>query len=79
MSTATTPTTVIHVRFAPDGNVTEIGERPAGTSAQAWFNHLCLQTGNAFEALSGGRAVFRLPAELVATMKEALSQRNGHG
>ena len=25
---------MIHVRFAPDGTVTEIGERPAGCTAQ---------------------------------------------
>ena len=32
--------TVIHVRFAPDGSVTEIGERPASLTAQQWFDRL---------------------------------------
>jgi hypothetical protein len=28
---------LIHVRFAPDGVVSEIGEKPAMISEQAWF------------------------------------------
>jgi hypothetical protein len=51
---------MIHVRFASDGTVTEIGERPADKSAQEWFNHLSSAAGKNFEALSGGRGVFRL-------------------
>lgn len=35
---------LIHVRFAPNGAVVEIGERPAGTSAQEWFNRLSQHT-----------------------------------
>lgn len=60
---------VIHVRFAPDGSVTEIGERPESLSAQAWFDRLSLSTKNSFQALSGGRGIFRLPRTEVAALK----------
>jgi hypothetical protein len=44
---------MIHVRFAPNGEVTEIGERPAGTTAQGWFNRLSQHSGNGYQPLSG--------------------------
>ncbi len=62
---------VIHVRFAPDGSVTEIGERPENLSAQAWFNRLSLSAGNAYQSLSGGRGVFRIKRPEVETLKAA--------
>ena len=62
---------VIHVRFAPDGTVTEIGERPAGLSAQTWFNKLSLAAASAYQSLSGGRGVFRLPRADLDNMKAA--------
>jgi hypothetical protein len=52
---------MIHVRFSPDGTVTEIGERPAGTKPQDWFDHLSRTAGNRYQTLSGGRGLFRLP------------------
>lgn len=52
---------MIHVRFAPNGLVVEIGERPADASAQEWFNRLSRHTSNGYQPLSGGRAVFRMP------------------
>ena len=59
--------TLIHVRFAPNGSVTEIGERPAGLTPQEWFDKLSLQAGMSYQPLSGGRAVFRLTrAEITA-------------
>lgn len=51
---------MIHVRFAADGSVTEIGERPAGLSPQDWFNRLSTNGGNFYQSLSGGRGVFRI-------------------
>jgi hypothetical protein len=60
---------MIHVRFAPDGTVTEIGERPTGITAQEWFNHLSRNTQNGYQALSGGRGIFRLPREQVEACK----------
>jgi hypothetical protein len=60
---------VIHVRFYPDGTVAEIGERPSSLTAQAWFHKLSQAAGNAYQALSGGRGVFRVPRGEIDTMK----------
>jgi hypothetical protein len=62
---------IIHVRFAPDGTVTEIGERPESLGAQDWFNRLSTNAGNVYQALSGGRGVFRLPRSQIETLKAA--------
>ena len=50
---------MLHVRFAPDGGVVEISERPTPNSAQAWFDWVSLNAPDAYQALSGGRGVFR--------------------
>ncbi len=63
--------TLIHVRFAPNGSVTEIGERPAALSPQAWFDLLSLRAGGSYQPLSGGRAVFRLTAADIAALRPA--------
>lgn len=60
---------MIHVRFAPDGSVTEIGERPSALTAQGWFNRLSDAAGDGYLALSGGRGVFRLMRERVDALK----------
>lgn len=52
---------VIHVRFANDGAVQEIGERPLGVPAQAWFGRLWKKAGDRFQVFAGGRGIFRLP------------------
>ena len=62
---------MIHVRFAPNGTVLDIGERPASASAQAWFNHLSRSTVNCYESLSGGRGIFRLPQEQIQALKSS--------
>jgi hypothetical protein len=54
--------TLIHVRFSPDGSVTEIGARPQSVTAQKWFDHLSRSAGNAYQTLAGGRGVFRIEA-----------------
>jgi hypothetical protein len=51
---------LIHVRSAPDGGVTEIGERPDALTPQAWFNALSRNAGGLYQPLQGGRGVFRL-------------------
>lgn len=51
---------VIHTRFAPNGTVVEIGERPQGLTPQEWFDYLCNNTLDKYQALAGGRGVFRL-------------------
>lgn len=62
---------MIHVRFAPNGSVTEIGERPTALSAQDWFNLLTRSTTDRYQILSGGRALFRLPRAQVDQLKSA--------
>lgn len=62
---------MIHVRFAPNGMVTEIGERPPGASAQEWFNRLSQHTGIGYQTLSGGRAVFRVTRAEVDSLRAA--------
>jgi len=45
---------MIHLRFAPNGTVVEISERPKSLTPQEWFNFLSDKAGNAYQALSGG-------------------------
>jgi hypothetical protein len=66
---------VIHVRFSPDGSVTEIGERLAGASAQEWFNRLIGRAGNGYQPLSGGRAVFRIRRAEINSLKAAVDTK----
>ena len=70
----TTNAIVIHVRFAPDGSVTEIGERPASLTAQQWFDRLSDKYAMDFQALSGGRGVYRVATEEVEALKAAALQ-----
>lgn len=67
---------LVHVRFAPNGTVTEIGERPPELTAQAWFDRLSLLAGTAYQALSNGRGVFRLTAEEIAALTTQPSERS---
>ncbi|ANX02773.1 hypothetical protein [Immundisolibacter cernigliae] len=66
--------TMIHVRFAPDGTVTEISARPAGLGAQDWFNLLSEVAGQYFAALSGGRGLFRLPPAALGAVQAKLGE-----
>lgn len=60
---------LIHVRFAPNGLVTEIGERPASVEPHAWFDLLSAKAGGSYQALSGGRGVFRLSRDEIAVLQ----------
>jgi hypothetical protein len=60
---------LIHARFAPNGAVVEISERPAALSPQQWFNYLSDKAGNAYQALAGGRGIFRLTRAAVDALK----------
>ncbi len=60
---------LIHVRFAPNGTVVEISERPKALSPQEWYNVLCDKAGTTYQPLSGGRGVFRITADEVETFK----------
>lgn len=62
---------LIHVRFAPNGLVTEIGERPPDTSAQDWFNRLSNHGANGYHPLAGGRATFTLNRAEIDALKAA--------
>ncbi|GMV56812.1 MAG: hypothetical protein AMXMBFR6_26170 [Betaproteobacteria bacterium] len=64
------PTTMIHVRFAPNGTVTEIGERPPALSPQQWFNLLTQEAGQHYQPLSGGRGLFRVQPEALVALKQ---------
>lgn len=59
---------IVHVRFAPNGTVVEIGERPEGLAPQDWFNRLSA-AGTAYQALAGGRGVFRLTRPEIDVLK----------
>lgn len=68
---------LIHVRFNPDGTVLEIGERPQSVKAQAWFKYLSQNTSNRYQALAGGRGLFRLPRTDVDALKTACATEQG--
>jgi hypothetical protein len=60
---------IIHVRFAPNAAVVEIGDRPTELSPQDWFFFLSENAGNTYQPLSGGRGVFRLTRQDVDALK----------
>ena len=65
----------IHVRFAPNGEVVDIGDRPVEASAQGWFNFLSVHKGNCYQPLSGGRGVFKLSRADTDSLKNQLITR----
>jgi hypothetical protein len=60
----------IHVRFAPDGTVTEISERPSSLSPQQWFNLLSHQAADNYRFLSGGRGIFKVARAQVDDLRQ---------
>ena len=60
---------LLHVRFAPNGTVVEISERPTGLSPQQWFNQLSNRAGDVYQTLAGGRGVFRLTRAALDALK----------
>lgn len=62
---------LIHVRFNPDGTVADIGERPEDATANLWFKYVSRNTSNRYQALAGGRGMFRLPRPDVDALKAA--------
>lgn len=65
-----TETVIIHARFAPNGTVVEISERPVALSPHEWFDFLSDRAGSAYQTLAGGRGVFRLTRAEVDGLKE---------
>ena len=64
-----TQSVVLHARFAPNGTVVEISERPGGLTPQEWFNVLSERT-DAYQSLAGGRGLFRLTRQQVDALKQ---------
>ena len=61
---------IIHTRFAPNGAVVEISERPTTLTPQDWFNFLSQRAGGVYQTLAGGRGVFRLSRAEVDALKQ---------
>lgn len=53
---------IIHVRFHPNGRVNTVNHRPESVSPQDWFDLLCRAAPSSYQALAGGRGVFRIPS-----------------
>jgi hypothetical protein len=64
-----TQSVLIHVRFAPNGAVVEISERPAGLAGQDWFYLLSDKAASVYQPLAGGRGVFRMTRAAVDALK----------
>ncbi|TQF34140.1 hypothetical protein [Bradyrhizobium sp. UNPA324] len=62
---------ILHARFAPNGTVVEIGERPEGVTPQAWFDFLSDKAGDVYQTFAGGRGVFRLTGAELTALKQA--------
>ena len=62
---------LIYVRFAPDGDVSAIGEKPATISGQEWFKRLNTKAGDVYQPLAGGRGVFRLERARLDALRAA--------
>ena len=60
---------LIHFRFAPNGTIVEIGERPQGLTPQQWFDVLSLNAIDARQGFAGARGVFRLTRERIDALK----------
>ncbi|MBR0780993.1 hypothetical protein [Bradyrhizobium iriomotense] len=66
-----TQNVILHVRFAPNGTVVEISERPQSLVPQAWFDFLSDKAGDVYQAFAGGRGVFRLTRTELDALKQA--------
>ena len=66
-----TQSVVLHARFAPNGTVVEISERPSSLTPQDWFNFLSDKAGDVYQTLAGGRGVFRLTRAELDALKQA--------
>lgn len=64
-----TDNVMIHVRFAPNGEVVEIGERPADATPREWFNCLSDKAGTHYRTFAGGRGVFSLTRQEIDMLK----------
>ena len=65
---------IIHARFASNGTVVEIGERPAALTPQDWFDFLSERVGDVYQTFAGGRGVFRLSRAEVDALKTEMAK-----
>ena len=65
---------LIHGRFAPNGQVVEISERPTALTPQQWFEVLADKASDVYRTLAGGRILFSLTEERLASLKAAISE-----
>lgn len=63
---------LIHVTFAPNATVTYITEQPAEVTPDDWFDFLTVKIGLQFQALSGGRGMFRSDRAAIDEYKVAV-------
>jgi hypothetical protein len=62
----------VHVRFAPDGTVAEIGERPSSLTPQQWFERLSgTVASDSYRTYAGGRGVFQVMRDQIESLKTA--------
>ncbi|MCP1835806.1 hypothetical protein ACVIIY_001952 [Bradyrhizobium sp. USDA 4515] len=61
---------IIHVRFAPNGRVVQISERPAKLTPNQWFEVLSARASSAYRPLARGRGIFRLSRTTVEAFKQ---------
>lgn len=61
---------IIHVRFAPNGRVIQISERPAKLTPNQWFDVLNTRASSAYRALARGRGIFQLSRTAIEAFKQ---------
>jgi hypothetical protein len=61
---------IIHVRFAPNGRVIQISERPAKLTPNQWFDVLNARASSAYRALARGRGIFQLSRTAIEAFKQ---------
>ncbi|NPU64029.1 hypothetical protein HL667_03360 [Bradyrhizobium sp. 83012] len=52
---------LIHVRFFPNSAINSIGEKPAGLTADQWYERLLEVARPHYQTFAGGRGFFRIP------------------
>ncbi|SFN91307.1 hypothetical protein SAMN05216573_12623 [Bradyrhizobium sp. Rc3b] len=66
---------MIHVRFAPDGRVIQISERPAMLTRNEWFDVLNTRASSAYRPLSRGRGIFQLSRAAIEAFQQETARR----
>ncbi|UGA42084.1 hypothetical protein HU230_0027585 [Bradyrhizobium quebecense] len=66
---------IVHVRFAPNGRVVQISERPAKLTPNQWFDVLNARASSSYRPIARGRGVFRLTRTAIETFKQETTRR----